>query len=157
MVILGPGGAGKSTFAATLAEMTRLPSVELDSLFWDPDRRPTPPEKWAAIQEDLASKLMWILDGDLGPYDVLEPRLRAADTIVILDFSPWRSGWRALRRSRERLDFWRWVWTWRRAYRPLLMASIANCASGAEVHMPHTPRDLDRLAKRLTGAANSSG
>jgi hypothetical protein len=27
------------------------------------------------------------MDGDLGPYDVVEIRLRAADTILLLDFS----------------------------------------------------------------------
>ena len=30
------------------------------------------------------------MDGDLGPYDVLEIRLQAADTVVFLDFSPVR-------------------------------------------------------------------
>jgi hypothetical protein len=27
------------------------------------------------------------MDGDLGPYDAIEVRLRAADTIIFLDFS----------------------------------------------------------------------
>ena len=37
------------------------------------------------------------MDGDLGPYDVLDVRLQAADTVVFLDFSPLRCAWRALR------------------------------------------------------------
>jgi hypothetical protein len=31
------------------------------------------------VQERLAAKDGWIMDGDLGPYDVVEVRLRAAD------------------------------------------------------------------------------
>ena len=34
MVILGRGGAGKSTLARRLGEVTGLPVVELDTLFW---------------------------------------------------------------------------------------------------------------------------
>jgi hypothetical protein len=48
------------------------------------------------------------MDGDFGPYDVLDVRLQAADTVVFLDFSPARCAWRAVRRSRERADFWWW-------------------------------------------------
>jgi hypothetical protein len=44
---------------------------------------------------------------DLGPCDVLDVRLRAADTIVFPDFSPFRCAWRAIRRSRERAGFWK--------------------------------------------------
>ena len=157
VVILGPGGAGKSVFAARLAERTGLPLVELDSLFWDDGLVPTPPDRWASIQESLVSKPAWILDGDLGPYDVIKPRLSAADTIVVLDFSRWRCAWRALRRSRERLDFWRWLWTWRRDYRPQLMAAIQTHAPAAELYLPRRTRDLHLLAQNLSRTADGSG
>jgi hypothetical protein len=49
------------------------------------------------------------MDGDLGPYDVVEVRLRAVDTIIFLDFSFARCAWRTIRRSCERADFWRWL------------------------------------------------
>jgi adenylate kinase family enzyme len=38
VVVLGRGGAGKSTFAARLGMATGIPVVELDALFWRPDR-----------------------------------------------------------------------------------------------------------------------
>ena len=106
-VILGPGGAGKSVFAHQLGEATGLPVVELDQLFWKTDLTLTPPDEWAAVQEELVTRPAWIPDGDLGPYDVVEVRLSAADTVIILDISRWRCAWRTLRRSRERWDFWR--------------------------------------------------
>ena len=37
MIVVGPGAAGKSTLAACLGEITGLPVIELDKLFWRPD------------------------------------------------------------------------------------------------------------------------
>jgi adenylate kinase family enzyme len=149
VVVVGAGGAGKSIFAARLGEATGLPVVELDRIFWRRGLLPISHDEWAAMQEQLVAQPDWILDGDLGPYDFLEPRLRTADTIVVLDFSPWRCAWRAMLRSREKLDFWRWLWTWRRKHRPPLLASIAAQSSEAEVFVLRNPRELERLLATL--------
>jgi adenylate kinase family enzyme len=109
VVILGRGGAGKSTLAARLGAATGLPVVELDKHFWPADFTPISKNQWTAIQQGLTDPESWILDGDLGPYDALEVRLAAADTVVVLDFPLWRCAWRAARRSRENLAFWRWL------------------------------------------------
>ena len=98
VIVVGPGAAGKSTLAAHLGEITGLPVIELDKLFWRPGLAATPREEWSAIQRRLAARDSWIMDGDLRPYDVLDIRLRAADAIVFLDFSPLRCAWRAIRR-----------------------------------------------------------
>jgi adenylate kinase family enzyme len=90
VMVVGPGAAGKSTLAACLGEITGLPVIELDKLFWRPGLTATPREEWAAIQRQLATQESWIMDGDLGPYDVINVRLQAADTVVFLDFSPFR-------------------------------------------------------------------
>src|SRR5262245_47866245 len=96
-----------STLAVPLVEISRLSVMELDKIVWGPSLVATPRDRWVEIQQELLSaEERWILDGDLGPYDALEVRLQAADTIVSLDFSPVRCAWRALRRSRERFDFW---------------------------------------------------
>jgi hypothetical protein len=63
----GPGAAGKSTLAAYLGEITCLPAIELDKLFWQPGMAATPHEERAAIQHQLAAQQSWIMDGDLGP------------------------------------------------------------------------------------------
>jgi adenylate kinase family enzyme len=145
VIIVGPGAAGKSTLAVRLAEITGLPVIELDSLFWRPGLVATPRDQWAAIQRELAGHESWIMDGDLGPYDVLDVRLRAADTIVFLDFSLARCAWRAIRRSRERADFWRWLFTYRRRSRPLLLQAIATHAVNADIHVLRTPRTVRRF------------
>jgi adenylate kinase family enzyme len=140
VVLLGRGAAGKSTLARRLGAATGLPVVELDRLFWRSDLTPTPPAEWARAQRDLAARPAWIADGDLGPYDVLDVRLAAADTVVLLDFSLARCAWRAVRRSRERADFWRWVVGYRRRWRPRILATVAAVAPTAELHVLRSPR-----------------
>jgi adenylate kinase family enzyme len=150
VVILGRGGAGKSTLAATLGAVAGLPVIELDQHFWGPGLEATPPEQWAAVQEEFARADQWIMDGDLGPYDVLDIRLRRADTVVLLDYSFWRCAWRAIRRSRERLDFWIWVLLWRRRSRPLLLRAVANQAGGAALHVLRNPRATASFLAHVT-------
>jgi adenylate kinase family enzyme len=149
VVALGRGGAGKSTLAAALGAATSLPVVELDKHFWGPDLEATPPDRWAAHQAGLAAADQWIMDGDLGPYDVLDVRLRRADTVLLLDYSFPRCAWQALRRSRERADFWLWVWSWRRRHRPLLVEAITAHAHGADLHVFRNPRAAARFVARV--------
>lgn len=151
-MILGRGGAGKSTLAANLGAITGLPVIELDRHFWRPGLEATPPKQWAAVQRDLIRDEEWIMDGDLGPFDVLDVRLAEADTVILLDFSFWRCAWRALRRSRERADFWLWLWSWRRRSRPLLLAAIADHAAKADLHVLGSPRALTRYLEHVSAS-----
>jgi adenylate kinase family enzyme len=126
IVVLGPGAAGKSTFSKSLAKATGLVWVELDKLFWNANLDPMSPNEWVEVQRDLTREESWILDGDLGPYDVVDVRLGRADIVVLFDPPTWRCVWRTLRRSRQRLDYWRWILTWRRRYLPELKKRIAE-------------------------------
>src|SRR5262245_53920935 len=103
VVILGPGASGKSTLAAQLGEVTGLRVIHLDSVFWGPGLVAMPRDDWEKTQQAMVADDGWILDGDLGPHDAVEVRLRAADTVIVLDFSLLRCAWRAMRRSRERI------------------------------------------------------
>lgn len=145
VVILGRGASGKSTLARCLGEITGLPVIEVDRIFWQPGLIATPREQWVAMQEKLVVGDRWIMDGDLGPYDAVEVRLRAADTILFLDFSLVRCAWRAIRRSRERADFWRWLLAYQFQSRPILMAAIASHAPNAVLHVFRSPKALGRF------------
>jgi len=145
VVILGPGAAGKSTLARRLGEVTGLEVIELDKVFWQSGLVARSAEAWTAIQAELAARPGWIMDGDLGPHDVLEPRLKASDTVVVLDVAPWRCIWRAIRRSRERADFWKWLWSWRRSYWPTMLREIEQEAPGATLRIIRTSADADRF------------
>lgn len=142
IVVLGNGASGKSTFARSLAQSTGLPLTELDTVFWSEDLQPTPPQQWHELQVSLAQQSEWILDGDLGPYDVLDVRLTECDAVVLFDLPTRVCAWRAMRRSRQQLDFWRWLFTWRRRFRPQIRNAIAAHAAGAKLIVIRGNRDV---------------
>ena len=85
VMIIGCGGAGKSTLARKLGEKTGLPVVHLDQIWWEPGN-------WQHIEreefdERLAremEKSRWILDGNFNR--TIEARLEACDTVIYLDY-----------------------------------------------------------------------
>jgi adenylate kinase family enzyme len=149
VVIVGRGASGKSTLARLLGNITGLPVTEVDKVFWQPGLIATPREQWVRVQEKLVARDRWIIEGDLGPCDAVEVRLRAADTIIFLDFSLVRCAWRAFRRSRERADFWRWFLAYRYQSRPILAKAIANHAPNALLHIFRSPKALGRFVADL--------
>jgi adenylate kinase family enzyme len=150
VVVLGPGGAGKSTLARSLAHALRLPLSELDAAFWNERVEPMSMDEWRRAQTRLAAEPAWILDGDLGPYDDLEPRLRRADTVVILDVSPWLCTLRVLRRGRERKDFWSWMLRWRRESRDRILTAVERFAPRADVAVLRSRDEIKRWLSATT-------
>jgi len=153
VVVLGNGASGKSRFARELSELTGIASTDLDSVFWSSDLVPTPRDEWRQMQGELAKRDRWILDGDLGPYDALDVRLRRADTIVLFDLATVVCAWRAVRRSRQRVDFWRWLFTWRRRFRPKILGAITEYAPRAELLVVRNRGDRDRVMADLSRRA----
>ena len=84
IMIIGCGGAGKSTLARQLGEKTGLPVVHLDQIWWEPGH-------WQHMsREEFDARLMaelekprWILDGNFNR--TLEARLQKCDTVIYLD------------------------------------------------------------------------
>lgn len=149
VVVLGRGASGKSTLARRLGEITGVPVIELDKIFWRPGLVATPHDEWVVLQQKLALENRWIMDGDLGSYDAVEVRLSRADTSFFLDFSLVRCAWRAILRSRERADFWRWLLVYPFQTRPLLVKSVANHAPKADLHVFRNPRAVGRFVADL--------
>jgi len=133
ILVFGRGGAGKSVFARALGARVGAEVIELDRLFWSDSLEPLTAEAWAERQASLAAEPRWVMDGDLGPYDVLEPRLRRADTVAVLDLPLWLCVWRAWRRGRERSDFWAWTLRWRRACQPKGLRAVGDTAPEADL------------------------
>ena len=85
VMIIGCGGAGKSTLARALGEKTGLPVVHLDNLFWHPGWVESTKEE---IDEKIRMELekpRWIMDGNYNR--TMELRLKRCDTVIYLDFS----------------------------------------------------------------------
>ena len=84
VIIIGCGGAGKSTLARKLGEKTGLPVVHLDQIWWAPGN-------WEHMErEEFDRRLLeemekprWILDGNYNR--TIESRLDGCDTVIYLD------------------------------------------------------------------------
>ena len=85
ILIIGCGGAGKSTLARQLGEKTGLPVVHLDKLFWHPGWVASSKEEIDAKIHAELEKPRWIMDGNYNR--TLPERVKYCDTIIYLDFS----------------------------------------------------------------------
>ena len=149
VVIFGRGGSGKTVLSNQLGLRTGLPVVELDKVYWDKNLSVLSDEEWIHRQSQIVTGDGWILDGDLGPYDVTRPRLERADTVVILDTHVNRCLVRALRRGARRRDFWMWMLTWKRVHRPRIIEEVRQYAPSAHLVVLKSPRESSRWLERL--------
>jgi adenylate kinase family enzyme len=149
VVIVGRGGAGKSTLARTLGSVMDVAVIELDKHFWQPGLLPPSPDSWQEIQAHLAAESAWVMDGDFGPHDVLARRLGRADTVIVLDYGFAVCAWRAARRSREAKDFWLWVWHYRRRHLGAVLHAIRAYAPAAAVYRLRSPRATRRWLREV--------
>jgi len=126
IVLLGPGGSGKSVLAHKLGSLLKIPVKELDKVFWTKELKPMDKEKWEALLKTWVEEISWVIDGDLGDYEGkgLEIRLEKADTVIFLDFPRWLCLWNSWHRSKEKLNYWVWVWNYKKRQRPRLLRLI---------------------------------
>jgi adenylate kinase family enzyme len=87
VVVIGPGGSGKSVLARQLATAWDLPVRHLDAVYWGPGWRPTPPEVWRDVVAGLATDERWVIEG--GYPEVLDLVLARAQLAVVLDLPQW--------------------------------------------------------------------
>jgi adenylate kinase family enzyme len=139
VAVVGPGGAGKTTFAGELGCRTGLPVFHLDEHYWRPGWVESPRDVWEARQRELLRGDRWIADGNYGA--TLDVRLARADTVVVLSPPITRCLVSAFARSvrnhgvavqapgcPERVDaaFLRWIWRYEKRSRPRLDAALAR-------------------------------
>ncbi len=156
VAVVGPGGAGKSTFARELGQRTGIAVIHLDQHYWKPGRVETPREEWRGVQNSLLAGDSWIVDGNYGgTFDV---RFARADTVIVLAPSRLRCLIGALRRTfryygrdvqaagcPERVDvsFLRWIWRYPRDSRPRLDAALARQRVGLRVIELNSPGQVE--------------
>lgn len=87
IIIIGCGGAGKSTLARQLGEKLDIPVVHLDKLFWKPGWVEASEEEFDSLLAQELEKSKWIMDGNFTR--TLPQRMERCDTIIYMDFSRW--------------------------------------------------------------------
>jgi adenylate kinase family enzyme len=166
ILLIGSGGAGKSTLARELGERLGIEVFHLDALFWQPGWVMTPREQELEILADILARETWIIDGNYG--GTLPYRLPRADTVLFLDYPRWLCLWRAARRALryrgrsrpdmapgcpEHLDreFVRWIWQFPRVTRPRLRQHLAEAPGHRQVLRLRSPRETRRWLSSLPG------
>jgi adenylate kinase family enzyme len=138
VLVLGSSGSGKSTFARRLSQITGIPMVSIDAMFWQPGWRPCAPKSFEASMTQAANAPSWIIDGNYLAGGAGELRRARADTIFWFDLPRWvclcgivfriAGSYGRVRPEMaegcpERFDteFIRYVWTYRAMQRPKLL------------------------------------
>ena len=127
IIVLGSGGAGKSTFSKRLGEILDIDVIHLDRLYWRPNWQEMPKDEWRTIVGEIISRDCWVMDGNYTA--TREMRIRACDTVIFLDIPRRVCLYRILKRTliyhgqsrpdmpagcneRFDLEFALWVWNY---------------------------------------------
>jgi adenylate kinase family enzyme len=164
VLVLGPGGAGKSVLSRELAGVTGLPLVHLDREFWAPGWVKPADDAWRQRIDELLAGDSWIVDGT--HVDTLDYRLSRADGVVLLDYSRWLAVRGVTQRlltaagrrradlapgCRNRLDrdYASWVWRYHRETRPQVSAALERHADHVETITLRNRRHAQRWLRSL--------
>ena len=160
VLVIGSGGAGKSTFARRLGRRLGLPVIHLDRVYWHPGWVETPKDEWKRKVEELCAGDSWVMDGNYS--GTLEIRLGACDAVIFLDLPRPLCMWRVLKRAvmyrdtprpdmaagcRENLQpkFLHWVWTYRKRRRPKILATLERVAGEKRVVRLSSSAEVERF------------
>jgi adenylate kinase family enzyme len=64
VLVIGPGGVGKSTLATRLGELLNIEVLHLDKFYWQPGWVELPKPVWLKTVEELLRRDAWIMDGN---------------------------------------------------------------------------------------------
>lgn len=163
IIIIGCGGAGKSTLARQLGEKLGLPVVHLDKLFWKPGWVEMPGDEFDELLRQEMAKEKWIMDGNFNR--TLPERIKHCDTIIYLDFSRLACLMGVLKRivttygtvrpdmgegcpERIDLEFLKWVWNYNQNKREKNYR-LLNEAEGVQTIALKNRRMVRRFLKEL--------
>lgn len=160
VLVIGSGGAGKSTFSRRLGAGLGLEVIHLDAAYWRPGWVETPKDEWRRKVEELCRGESWVMDGNFG--GTLELRLAACDSVVFLDLPRAVCLRRVLKRAvmyrntprpdmaagcPEKLDlkFLYWVWTYPSLRRPAILARLEEVVADKRVVRLRSDAEVERF------------
>lgn len=160
ILIIGSGGAGKSTFARRLHEATKLPLIHLDKLYWKPNWVETPKAEIYEITERLLKDDKWIMDGNFN--STMEKRIAASDTVFFFDMPRLLCIYRIFKRilkyrnqtrpdmgegcpEKFDLEFLKWVWDFPKETKPLIESRLERAGQGKNIIRFKSRSDVEKF------------
>jgi len=164
ILVIGSGGAGKSTLARRLGARLGLEVFHLDALYWHAGWVETPREVWLKRVEELLARESWIIDGNYS--NTMQRRFDACDAVVFLDLPRTLCLWRVVKRAliyykrrrpdmaegcHERLnaEFLRWVWSYPKRTRPKVVAMLESAPPEKQVFRLKSRAQVEEFLRSL--------
>jgi adenylate kinase family enzyme len=164
VLIIGSGGAGKSTLARRLGEATGIEVVHLDKLHWRAGWIEPPKDEWLKIVENAIEKESWIMDGNFG--GTMEMRLKASDTVIFLDLPRALCTYRVFRRwlkyrsthrpdmaegCNEKIDleFLGWIWNFPKTTKPKIEERLKRFENEKNVIRLRSKKEVEDILMDL--------
>lgn len=170
VMVFGGSGSGKSTLARKIGEITGLPVVHIDPMYWKPSWVQRSKSETRALVLEASDQETWVFDGN--HHSTFEARIARADHMIWLDLPTWLRIWRVLARSwryygktrpdmgadcPERFDLYfvfKWVGGYNWHTRPTTLAMMQNLP-------PHVTgiqlKSRTKVAAYLTELQNKMG
>ncbi|MDT5272214.1 MAG: hypothetical protein QOH49_4400 [Acidobacteriota bacterium] len=164
VLVIGSGGAGKSTFARQLGERLRLPVIHLDKFYWHAGWVETPKEEWRLKVEEMCAGESWVMDGNYS--GTLDVRLAACDSVVFLDLPRVVCAWRVLKRAlmyrdggrpdiaegcrdRPNWEFLLWVWNYPRRSKPKVLSRLEEHARDKHIFILRSSAEVEKFLAEI--------
>jgi len=160
ILVIGSGGAGKSTFARRLGETLNIEVIHLDSLYWRPGWVEPPEQEWKETVEQIIARDSWIMDGNYS--GTLKLRFEACDTVIFLDIERMVCLWRVIKRAvkyrnqirpdmaegcpeKFDLEFLLWVWNYKKRSRPKIVRVLRENPQNKRVTWLRSGAEAERF------------
>jgi adenylate kinase family enzyme len=164
ILVIGPGGAGKTIFSKRLGEILGLEVVHLDALYWKPGWTKPDESEWMAVLEAALGRDAWVMDGNYS--GTLERRIEACDAVCFLDLPRLPCIWRVLARvarfrNRTRPDmaegcpehlslgYLLWVWNFPRRAKPKILRLLDAHRHDREIIRLRSSEEAGQFLARL--------
>src|SRR5690606_8465827 len=164
ILVIGSGGAGKSTFSRRLGALLSIDVIHLDALYWQPGWIEPSKTEWTATIEPLLDRDTWVMDGNYS--GTLPQRLLACDTVIFLDRHRLICLWRVVKRApihfgtvrpdmaagcpeKLELPFLQWIWNYPTRSRPKILKLLAEHQHNKSVIRLQTNGQITNFFARL--------